>query len=317
MGILEGIIGRKFSKWVRIVVGVLLLSALVLVVDINVIARALSGVSLKWLVVSAALIAASTLLGACNLYLLLDKRTEVRFPTFLSIYWTGWALNLVVPGQVGDMAGISVLLRRYEIPLHVSISRSLVDKALSVVAIASMGLLGVWLYLRASALEIITADLGLAITLAAVIGVAVALFLLTIVSRHSERITAFGRHMVRDIWLVATLQPRRIVTNLIGSVTKMALTGLAYWCAFSALGYQDTDPVAVMLLAAASSLVAYIPISFNGVGTVELAGVVLFGSLEIPAHVVVSAYLLLRAIVLVLACTPLALRLAVSPTKSA
>ncbi len=317
MGVVGGVNSRRIFRWLRIATGVLLLAALVIVVDINVIVTALAEVRPRWLALSAALIAASTLLGAWNLYLLLDRKSELHFRSFLRIYWVGWALNLVIPGQVGDIAGISALLRRYGIPLHVSISRSLVDKVLSVVAIASMGAIGVWRHFRAAALENISGNVAYAATVAAIVGVAVALLLLRVLGRHSERIRAFSRHMVRDIWLTASLHPRRIVTNLALSIAKMALTGLAYWCAFSAMGYHHTDPVAVTLLAAASSLVAYIPVSFNGVGTVELAGVVLFGALDIPAYIVVSAYLLLRAIVLVLACMPLALGLAVSSTRSA
>lgn len=312
MQVFGGIRSRSSTRWLRTFVGVLILAALVIVVDIDAILMALAEARLEWLALSALLIAASALVGAWNLYALLDRRADISFWNFLRIYWVGWALNLVVPGQVGDMAGISTLLRKNGIPLHVSISRSLVDKALSVVAIAAMGMLGVWLYFRPSALDNISGDLGLAVTVAAVVGVAVALLLVRLFSRHSERLRAFGRHLVREIWLTASLHPRRIVANLILSVTKMALTGMAYWCAFSTMGYQHTNPVAVVLLAAASSLVAYIPISFNGIGTVELAGVGLFGSLEIPAHVVVSVYLLLRAIVLVLACTPLGLRLVTS-----
>jgi hypothetical protein len=51
-------------------------------------------------------------------------------------------------------------------------------------------------------------------------------------------------------------------------------------------------------------LVAYLPVSFNGIGTVELAGVALFGTVGVPAAAVFSGYMALRAMVLVIAWVP-------------
>ena len=63
-------------------------------------------------------------------------------------------------------------------------------------------------------------------------------------------------------------------------------------------------------LVSACALVAYVPVSFNGIGTVEMAGVFVFGHLGIPGAGVLAAILCLRLIVIALAWIPASLWLA-------
>jgi uncharacterized membrane protein YbhN (UPF0104 family) len=96
------------------------------------------------------------------------------------------------------------------------------------------------------------------------------------------------------------------------------LTGGAYWMAFSALGEKGHAFWAVTSLAMAAGLVAYLPISLNGIGTVEASGVAVFGILGIPPATVLAAYLVLRLLVFAVAWIPTAIWLliiACSPEK--
>ena len=67
-----------------------------------------------------------------------------------------------------------------------------------------------------------------------------------------------------------------------------------------------------MLLVTVSLLVAYIPVSFNGLGTVEITGILLFSLLGLGEELVLSSYLVLRATVMLIAWMPSLLILALS-----
>ena len=121
-------------------------------------------------------------------------------------------------------------------------------------------------------------------------------------------------HEFRDTF---ARHPRKVLLNAALTLVCIGLIGMAYWCMFFSLGYTQLPPGTLILLVAACSIVAYIPISFNGIGTVEVTGIALFGQLEVPAAAVLSAYLCLRLIVMALAWLPAATILAFrSPVNS-
>jgi uncharacterized membrane protein YbhN (UPF0104 family) len=84
---------------------------------------------------------------------------------------------------------------------------------------------------------------------------------------------------------------------------KIGAIGVAYWALFLALGFSE-DLFVIIPLVAASSIVAYAPVSVNGIGTVEAVGILLFSSVGIPETAVLSAYVTLRFLVLILAWGP-------------
>jgi len=63
----------------------------------------------------------------------------------------------------------------------------------------------------------------------------------------------------------------------------------------------------VTIVAISSGLVAYLPLSANGIGTVEMAGAGLFGEIGVSLPVVLSMYVLLRLANILLAWVPAAL----------
>jgi uncharacterized membrane protein YbhN (UPF0104 family) len=103
-----------------------------------------------------------------------------------------------------------------------------------------------------------------------------------------------------------------VLANVVMSILKMGLTGLSYWATLAALGHSDVGLFAITVVASSAGLIAYVPLSLNGVGTVEIVGVVLFGALGLGGDVVVSMYLLLRVLNLALAWLPMAIALPVA-----
>ena len=98
--------------------------------------------------------------------------------------------------------------------------------------------------------------------------------------------------------------PGRVVLNGVGTATKVALTGLSHWLTFQAVGV-DVNFGIVITVAFLAGLVAYVPIAFNGLGTVELAALWLYRVPNVPAHQVLATYFILRASIVLMALTGL------------
>ena len=256
--------------------------------------------------IAVTLLLATTLMGAFNVYLLIREPARISYRHFLGVYWIAWSINLVVPGQVGDIGGMSALLKRRGVPLHITLGRSLLDKVISIAVIAAAGMTGVIIYGPAWRFQTHAPGLwGAAVAFLVLLAVAV----LYLRYRRVQLLQDVGRVLfasLRELSRTARSHPALVLLNLLITSCKLILTGAAYWIIFNGLG-STVEFWPLLLLSTACSLVAYIPISFNGLGTVEVAAVYLLGYAGIAAPVVVSGYLLLRAMVLASAWLPVAM----------
>ncbi len=283
-------------RW-RIALGLALLLALLAVLDVTEIAAVLRRIDARWTLAAAGLMCTTTLIGAVGLHLLLNTERTLAFMSFLPLYWTAWAVGLVFPGQVGDMASITVGLRRHGLAPAVTLGRSMADKLVSLLLMVVFALWAVRQHLSPLLMG--------AFALCTVLGA----MLLLVLLRHGgrlarHRIVEFLRKAMLEALLVWRRFPGRIAINAALTVLKICLSGLAYWCMFQAFGFHAAPAWDVITLVAVSSLVAYIPISFNGVGTAEAAGVALFSTVGVTPPSVLASYLVLRAIGLCLAWIP-------------
>lgn len=291
------------KRLLRFAFGIALLILLAWAIDPRQVLASLAEARIAYLVAAGGLVAVATLAGAVSIHLFFEPEDKLSFRAFLPVFWLSWAIGLVFPGQIGDVASLSALLRRRGIDLSRALARSLTDKLISfclMLAFACAALvalpevswsLGRWWLVALSSAMIAVLYIGRK-------------RLFAVLSRYFPR---GARHFLRtadEACAIARRHPGRIVLNAAITAFKISLTGASYWLIFAALGYGDLGLWKVVCLAAASSLVAYLPVSFNGIGTVELAGVALFGTLGVPAAAVFSGYIALRAMVLVIAWVP-------------
>lgn len=303
---------RNRFPYYRAAFGLLLLIALLWYFDLAKVAQQFATLDPLWVMLTATLIVVSTLISAVNLHLFMNQEGTLPFAKFLPLYWASWAIGIVFPGQVGDVASIAAMLKRRGIAWQVSLGRSLLDKLISftlmlVIALASLpALVRVeWNFSRL------------------VIALAMSTTLLTIcylgrnqIVRYFDPASDRWRGFVARTWeqMVATVtrSPGKVVINFFLSATRILITGLAYWSMFAALQYTNLDIVKVIPMVAMTSVVAYLPISFNGIGTVEITGIMLFATLGIAPASILSAYLALRLLVICLAWFPAAIWLLTS-----
>lgn len=295
--------------WPRVLIGIALMSVLVWYVEPKVLLGTLAKLAPVYLFLSSSMILGSTFLGACNSYLLVDPKRQIGFATYLPLYWLSWAVGLVFPGQVGDVVTLSAIMKRRNLDVARTLGRSLVDKLISfavMVVFATCGLLSLTKETMFSGNWIVV----ILIVTVLLLSYWKRTKLFFLLSRYQPRFIEFSHRLVDEMKDLVRGHPLRTGVNILLTVVKVIFVGTSYWCVFRSLGYAEINLPAVIVLAAASSLVAYLPISFNGIGTVEATGVMLFASVGIAKADILAAYIVLRVIVLVLAWMPASLWLA-------
>jgi len=282
-------------RWLRLAAGLLVLVGLIVYLTPRALLAQMKAVEPAWLLAAAAAILASTLIGSYALFLLISRDRALHYRRFLGAYWMSWGVGLVVPGQIGDVATLTVLLQRRGMHWPTSLGRSLLDKLLSLAVLCSFAAweLLAWL----PALSLAPAQIAAGAAGFCLIGLAAWLAF-----RHLQ--PGAVRMTAKEIAHSALQHPGRTTANLVLTILKFGCIVLAYWCVFRALGQDQLEYLRALPLVAVSALVAYIPVSFNGLGTVEFAGIGLFGGVGIAKTAVLSAYLLLRVMVLTIAWLP-------------
>lgn len=286
-------------------IGLGLLVLLIWHYDPRLIFQKMSTMSPPWVLLAGACILGSGLLGAVNVFLFVGRDRKLALADFLPLYWVSWAVGLIAPGQVGDLASIGFLLRRHSLSLAKVLGRAVLDKAISLFVMLGFAIAGLVIFVHD-----LTATLDWLLWFAMFISLGGTVVYLTR-ARWEEifdaskpgPIGALARMMTE---LVQTMRqaPTRVLFNVGLTVTKLIVTGTAYWAMFYALGETDLPMLRVIVLATMAGLIAYLPISINGLGTVEAAGLFLFGQVGIGATTVISAYIGLRVLVLGIACGP-------------
>jgi uncharacterized membrane protein YbhN (UPF0104 family) len=290
------------------IVGLVLLVGLIWFANPTRVLDALRYADSGWIVVALVVILMSTTLGAVNSYLIAAPGPTLRFKHFLCAYWVAWAFGQVVPGQVADLVGMSLFLRKRGLALPTAVGRLGVDKLISLFCT---------LLLSAALMLVFTAPVA---RLAGVLGVGAAgvLVVTYLASRRwrggvttgSGLRTHFVNSMLEAHRVIAT-RPFVVVTNVLLTLIKLFAIGVCYWAVFHAFHAAPGNLFEVTVTANSAGLIAYVPVSANGLGTVEAGGLYLFGLRGVAAPVVVATYLLLRFANLALAWVGAALVLLV------
>lgn len=287
------------------IVGITIVALLFWHFDFDRVIAVMADIDVKYFFLATGLVLIITMTGAVSLFCLLIRDGEVSIFRFIPIFWLAWALALVTPGQIGDVISLPVLLKKFGLVVHESVGRILLDKMISLIVIAGFAVFGL-LFVFETFFWSTASFVWIMLVIGAGFFLLVfrrnAILMLVDASREDWR-GSIGK-AIRAFVDTLRLHSWRVWVNCLLTLLKVIITGLSYWAVFAALGYSNISVIDVIPLMAISSLVAYLPISFNGLGTVEIAGVFLFATLGIPEVVVFSAYLILRSILLTAAWIP-------------
>jgi len=76
--------------------------------------------------------------------------------------------------------------------------------------------------------------------------------------------------------------------NAIVTSVKLLVSGFAYWLVLRSIAPEVPDIVTTTVISQTAGLIAYVPISFNGIGTVEVSAIALFGAAGLDSASVLS-----------------------------
>jgi len=249
-----------------------------------------------------AALVAGTLLGAWNVYRIAGLQAAMPFARFVPVYWRSWALGITLPGQVADMLTTLWQLRGRTGDLSFVAGRLLADKAITFGAMLALAAM------LPVVLDPARMPLSLALFTALVVVALLALALARWCVRHPALLPRWrwGARLQPVLRAAVELPFDVAVHNAVVTAAKTLLTGLAYWLVLREIAPGAPHFSTTTVVSQTAGLIAYLPISFNGLGTVEISAIALFRAVGLSSAVVLSAYLVLRVTTLVAAWLPAA-----------
>ena len=281
----------RFKAALATLLGLAVLGALVWYANPSRVLHALRGAEPIWIAAALGAILVSTLLGAVNSYMMAAPGPSLGFGRFLKAYWVAWAVGQILPGQVGDLLGMSLFLRKRGLSLPAAVGRLGVDKLVSLFCTFGLSIGLCFIFVEPSVH--VAGMLG--------VGADVLLIIVYLTSRRwskgmssNHKLITYLVDSLTEAHRVIATRPLAVITNASLTLLKLLVIGVCYWAAFKALQAAPGSVLDVTVTANSAGLIAYVPISANGVGTVEAGGVYLFGLKGVGTPLVVATYLVLR-----------------------
>ena len=284
----------------QVVVAAGLVGALLVFVDLPTLRRTLVAIE-PWAILGAmACLVATLLVGAFDVWVLLRAIAPLPYRTALRVYVIAWSSFLALPGSAGDAVQI-LLFKRADVEYREGTSVYLTDKLVTLGVNLAVVALGGGLLLPGRVRPWVLFAAVAALAVLAVGSYLAARRWLAAKLRMVGRLVAVVDYAVA----YARRHPSRIALNLAGTLLRTAAAAASAWILFRGLG-TEIAATTVLVLHFTAGLVAYVPIAFNGVGTVEATAVGLYGLFGVAAADTLAMYLVLRGLIVLTAGAGLA-----------
>ena len=290
----------SFSIILRLLIGILLIILLLWNVRIENLIQSLAQTSFSLLLLAITYQYASILLGSFNQYILFTAFLKLPYRTFLSAYFKAYAFGLLLPGQIGD-ASIAYFLKSKGLYYSQTFSAYILDKFLTFILYVFILLIflgDIMGYPLIIPLFIVIA-LGILVPIAFYSTLRVAKYFPS--AWQEFRLMRFFHNLSSQLLFFAKHHPHLLLMNFLLTGLKLGLIMLCYHAMITSLGYS-LSAWKVGLAALASGIVGYIPISIQGLGTVEAVALLNFKNLGVSPPDVLACYLVLRTNTYVAAC---------------
>lgn len=295
MRLLVGFKIVTFSK-IRYLLGFLIFILIFTFVDVLTVIDLLWSASPCYVSLGVIFIITSIFLAGANLYLFFCPRLNMRFFDFMKKYWFSWAVGLLMPGQVGEVASLTcILCRSKNIDIKSCSSILLIDKLITLMVMIFFAL--------ATTIQLKQFEArGIVYIIFFIFSTLIFIFLLCYFFKKSRLVTVF---FFNKIFFYLKVHPKLILQNIFLTFVKVVLVGFSYYFMLLSIGKVDVSVVIIISLVMTSSLIAYFPLSINGLGSVELTSITLFSYVGISSSHILAMYALTRLTVYLTASVPL------------
>ena len=290
---------RLLAIIARVSTAVIILVFLIWHVKTDEFIQSLERVSLLYLSLAVFCLYASILIGSLNQYILFQPSLNIPFKQFALYYFKAFTAGLLLPGQYGD-ASIVVFLKSKGLDYSHSFSIYLWDKFITLFFYLSIVLLFIIDFMGCSTFSLFIFLIMLAIITVLILYCILTFRYLKPIGRWTGRLINFIQNSISQMFRYAREYPIRLLINSILTCLKLFFVMLCYHAVLASLGYfLSVWKVGVSSIT--SGIIAYIPISIHGLGTVEATAIWVFGRLSVTPADVLSSFLLLRVSVYILA----------------
>jgi len=246
---------------------------------------AFDSINYVYLIPITALFIIFVIVGGINLWILLLPIKKYNPRKIIKYYLISWSFGLLIPARVGELY-ILRLLKKNKLKLGVSTAIFTIDKiiTLSIMVVSC----------------IITSFIIFPIKVASIISFALFFILISgtfflyneksryfikkyILKKHSTILSGFGKTSLKFL----NEKKIHLFINFIFTLGRYFINSFAIYLTFLALGYEINIFLIVIFLTCAQIL-SYMPFTINGMGLKEALYIYLYGSLNIPANIVLA-----------------------------
>ena len=285
----------------KCLIGLTIVLILLFKVDVNELLKTLSRINILFLFVSLVHVSFQLILSSYNIKIMLDALNyHLRYKKIFRIYNQAWSVGKFIPG---GRLSVAYFLRKKGIPTGDAVFITFFNELITLASLTIISVLGTYLliplmdYLFLNILLIsLILVLVLCISLKGVRTIIKKIFL----RRYTSKFKGFSRKFN----LVIAKRKKAMALNLFFTFTQSLMGAIFVMILFKTL---DT-PVSFLYVLVINTLlvvISLIPITIAGLGTKEVAAVYLYSLIGIDAPVILAVYIMLRAIIIVIAAISL------------
>ena len=275
----------------RIGLGLTILTVLFYTIGIKAVVSHLAKADITLVAVAAVFFWLGILIGAGNFMMLAwPVNRSIRYFEFVRIFSLSWAISLFLPSRIGELSLI-YYLKKDGIEMGKAAALFLIDKMITTAIIVTLAVFGFFLFFPETnaAFTVLLILLG-----AGILGLLVFLEPVRMFTRrHVLRSYAgrFDKFLDTFIYYVKN-HKARLSLNFCISVVKWFVLTWFMWFLFKSIGVS-LDLFTLMEIQAMLVIVALVPITLNGLGVRESAGVFLYSQVGVNAEAAAAFFLLL------------------------
>jgi uncharacterized protein (TIRG00374 family) len=291
---------NNFRVILRVTIGIVIVGVLIWNISAKNLMRSIAQVDFPFLLLAIFYQYTSVLLGSLNQFILFRGLVDLPWKPFTLAYFKAFAIGLILPGRFGD-ASIGFFLKSEGLNYSQTFSAYILDKYLTFVLYLAI------LFIFVGSLTAQPAEISILLWAIFAIGLPFIIYLLLRflsflpAALRENRLALFTNNLASQLQYFIKHHPFRLVLNFCFTPLKLGLVILCYHAMISALGY-DISAWRVGQAALASGIVAFIPVSVQGLGIVEAVALLNFKTLGVSPSDVLACYLILRTSTYVFAC---------------
>jgi uncharacterized membrane protein YbhN (UPF0104 family) len=305
---------RSFRIIIRLMIGILLVTFLIWNVSIEKLIQSLSQVSIPYFFLAISYQYTSIILGSFNQYILFAAFADLSYKTYFFAYFKAYAIGLLLPGQIGD-ASIALFLKSEGLYYSQTLSVYIMDKFLTFILYVSALIMFIGDIMDYPVIFSLSLLIAFGCLMSIVFYIFVRLTSSFAVAWQKNRLMRFIHNISSQLIFIAKHHPFLLLINFLLTLLKLGLVMFCYHAMLTALDY-NLSVWKVGLAALASGIVGYIPVSIQGLGTVEAVALLNFKTLGVSSPDVLVCYLLLRSNNYILACLAYAVTFLFKKNKS-